>query len=53
MNRHWRATMLMKLAVTVCGPPFKQVKAKVRRARSYSEQESASGQGNSALSRRI
>ncbi|MEG4029058.1 hypothetical protein QUB10_00820 [Microcoleus sp. B5-D4] len=45
--------MLTKLAVTVCGPPFQPVKAKVRRDRSYSEQESASGQGNSPLSRRI
>ncbi|MEG4817644.1 hypothetical protein [Microcoleus sp. K5-D4] len=45
--------MLTKLAVTVCGPPFKQVKAKVRRARSSYEQESASGPANSPLSRRI
>ncbi|MEG4859110.1 hypothetical protein QUA83_17230 [Microcoleus sp. K1-B1] len=53
MNRHWRATMLTKLGVTVCRPPFKRVKARVRRDRSYSEQESASGPGNSPLSRRI
>ncbi|MEG5032894.1 hypothetical protein [Microcoleus sp. AT3-D2] len=53
MKRQWRVAMLTKLAVTVCGPPFKRVKAKVRRERSYSEQESASGPGNSPLSRRI
>ncbi|MEG4066941.1 hypothetical protein QUA42_06245 [Microcoleus sp. Pol11C2] len=45
--------MLTKLAVTVCDPPFNQVKAKVRRDRSSSEQESASGPGNSPLSSRI
>ncbi|WP_333458549.1 hypothetical protein [Microcoleus sp. Pol10D4] len=53
MKRQWRAAMLTKLAMTVCGQPFKRVKAKVLRERSSYEQESASGQGNSPLSRRI
>ncbi|WP_333215240.1 hypothetical protein [Microcoleus sp. S36b_A4] len=35
--------MLMKLAVTLCGPPFKQVKATVRLDRSSYEQNQPPG----------